>query len=61
MLEARLIDEVLAMSEVTPSAPRRGRSRSVQKRRSPYLAAVATALAFAFLISLVAVGVSPTH
>ena len=52
-----MIDEVLAMSEVTPSAPRRGRSRYVQKRRSPYLAAVTTALAFAFLICLVAVGV----
>jgi hypothetical protein len=49
------------MSQVTFSTPRRGRSRSVQKRRSPYLAAVATALAFAFLLSLVAVGVSPTH
>jgi hypothetical protein len=49
------------MSEVNPSAPRRGRSRFVPKRRPPYLAALATALAFAFLICLIAVGVSPMH
>ena len=49
------------MSEVKPSAPRRGRSRYVPKRRSPYLAALATLLAFAFLIGLIAFGVSPMH
>jgi hypothetical protein len=53
------------MSALKPSAPRhtenvRGRTPSVSKRQSPYLAAVATALAFAFLC-LIVVGVSPTH
>ena len=50
----------VVMSVVRPSAPRRGRTPSVLKRRLPYLAAVATALAFAFL-GLIVIGLAPMH
>ena len=55
------------MSAFKPSAlrhtenvtSRRRRTPSASKRRLPYVAAVATALAFAFL-GLIAIGISPT-
>jgi hypothetical protein len=47
---------VLRHTENVRSA--RGRTPSASKRRLPYLAAVATALAFVFL-SLIVIGISP--
>jgi hypothetical protein len=50
----------VVMSVVGPLVPRRRRTPSVLKRRLPYLAAVATALAFAFLC-LIVIGIAPTR